>query len=324
MAVARSQNGLTANDRAVIRSVTIPGTDVRVAVRRGAVGDLLVAAAARWHREVEPLRAADGVLDCWGYAERTIRGSATQLSNHASGSALDFRARAHPLGVPAARNYSPAQVAAIHRIVDDAEGALRWGGDYDNPARGGVHGSRPDPMHLEVNLAEAIVAQVLPRFLARSGASAAPGAASASPPPAPLTKDEDAMHIPVRIYRTQDSDTAPVVGRFAEPVNAEAGGGGWFADGLLTVSSQWGWTRVWVTALAADGKNWQPLTRDPKGGDPIADNASVVYPLPPGTRHVTVEGFVQNAPEATGFGGTRPAVAWLARRSPLGAQTPAA
>lgn len=134
-----SQNGLTANDPSLIRSVIIPGTDVRVAVRKGPVGDLLLYAAARWHVEVEPLRAPDGVLDCWGYAARTIRGS-TEVSNHASGSALDLRARAHPLGTDPAKNFTAAQISAIRKIVADCSGFLRWGGDYFG---------RKDGMHIE-------------------------------------------------------------------------------------------------------------------------------------------------------------------------------
>lgn len=148
----RSQNGLSANDRSVIRSELVPGTDVKVAVRVGPVGDLLLWAAARWHREVEPLRAPDGVLDAWGYAERTIRGSSTELSNHASGSALDLRARAHPLGTDPAANFTAAQVAAVRSIVRDARGCLRWGGDYVG---------RKDGMHIETLGTEAEVAAVL-------------------------------------------------------------------------------------------------------------------------------------------------------------------
>jgi peptidoglycan hydrolase-like protein with peptidoglycan-binding domain len=167
--VPTSQNGYTANDRSVIRSATIAGTDVKVAVRTGPAGDLLLYAAARWHREVEPLRAPDGVLDCWGYAERLIRGSSTELSNHASGTALDLRARAHPLGTPTARTYTAAQIAAAHRIIDDCQGALRWGGDYANPARGGVAGARVDSMHVEANAPEARCAQVLAHLTGGGG-----------------------------------------------------------------------------------------------------------------------------------------------------------
>lgn len=133
-----SQNGYTANSQAPIRRARIEGTDVSVGVRRGPAGDLLLHAAARWHREVEPLRAPDGVLDCWGYAPRTIRGSTT-LSNHASGTALDLRARAHPLG--RSGTFRADQVAAIRRILADCRFAIRWGGDY----RG-----RKDEMHIEI------------------------------------------------------------------------------------------------------------------------------------------------------------------------------
>lgn len=146
-----SQNGLSANDPSVIRSVIIPGTDVRVAVRMGPVGDLLLYAAARWHREVEPLRAPDGVLDCWGYAARNVRGS-TDISNHASGSALDLRARAHPLGTDPTANFTPEQISAIRKIIADCHGCLRWGGDYFG---------RKDGMHVEAQGTEQGIAAVL-------------------------------------------------------------------------------------------------------------------------------------------------------------------
>lgn len=146
-----SQNGMSANDPSVIRSVIIPGTDVRVAVRKGPVGDLLLYAAARWHVEVEPLRAPDGVLDCWGYAVRNIRGS-SEVSNHASGSALDLRARAHPLGTDPAANFSPEQISAIRKIVADCSGFLRWGGDYFG---------RKDGMHIEALGTEAGITDLM-------------------------------------------------------------------------------------------------------------------------------------------------------------------
>lgn len=82
-----SQNGWRANDRSVVVTQTVPGTSVRLGVRKGPAGDLLIAAAARWHREVEPLVAGT----CWGYAERKIRGGSA-LSNHASGTAIDLNA----------------------------------------------------------------------------------------------------------------------------------------------------------------------------------------------------------------------------------------
>lgn len=143
-----SQNGYQASPaRENIHTVTVPGTNVKLPVRVGAAGDLLIWAAARWHREVEPLHEGWN----WGWAYRPIRGGGA-LSNHSSGTAIDLNAPAHGLGTPASASFKPAQIAAVRRIVSDAKGALRWGGDYSG---------RTDPMHLEINANEAACAAVL-------------------------------------------------------------------------------------------------------------------------------------------------------------------
>lgn len=172
-----SQNGYSANDRSVIGRYSLPGGEV--ALRAGDVSVVLLWCANRWHETVEPLRWP-GI---WGFAERTIRGSTTVLSNHASGTALDLNAPAHPLGVAAARNFSPGQITSVHQLIDACDGAVRWGGDYDNPARGGVAGSRPDPMHLEINAGGAAVRAVADRIRA--------GAARPTPSPRPRHLLED-------------------------------------------------------------------------------------------------------------------------------------
>lgn len=143
-----SQNGYKANDRSAISTRTIPGTTVRVAVRNGPAGDLLLYAAARWDREVEDI---DQGADDWGYAERPIRGG-TELSNHASGTALDLNATRHPLGQDPSLSFTTVQRTAIRRILSDCRGALRWGGDYIG---------RKDGMHLEVVAPEQRCAEVL-------------------------------------------------------------------------------------------------------------------------------------------------------------------
>lgn len=261
----RSQNSFEANNRALVHSVTIPGTDVKVAVRIGPAGDLLIAAAARWHREVEPLRAKDGVLDTWGYAERTIRGSATTLSNHASGTALDFRARIHPLGTRPSATYTQAQIAAIHRIVTDARGALRWGGDYSG---------RPDSMHLEVVASEAACARVLATFPPSAGMPVQ--VAPAIPLPAPPPEEDD---VDIRISPDQSGDF-----RSAAKVEVGLGTATGYTAAYLTLSSTWGATDFVATALGGDGvviAQWR---------NQIADNGHWPLQLPAGTRTVTVEG----------------------------------
>jgi hypothetical protein len=146
-AIPCSQNGFPANNRSLIETLTAPGTEVQFPVRKGPCGELLMWAAGRWHREVQALVPGT----CWGYAERDIRGS-TEISNHASGTAIDLNAPQHPLGTDPASNYTAAQIAAIRRIVADSDGALRWGGDYVG---------RKDGMHVEINAPEGHVAGVL-------------------------------------------------------------------------------------------------------------------------------------------------------------------
>jgi hypothetical protein len=154
-----AQNGYSANDRSLIVSYDVPGG--RIALRRGPAGELLAEAVRRWHHEVERL-VWPGV---WGYAERPIRGSTTVLSNHAAGLGADCNAPAHPLGTNPAANMTPAEIAAVRRIVAESDGCLRWGGDYTG---------RKDPMHLEIVRDEASCARVLARWRGASAPAVAP------------------------------------------------------------------------------------------------------------------------------------------------------
>lgn len=134
----RSQNGFSANNRALISSYTVKGTSVRLPIRRGSVATVLLYVAQRFHREVEPLRQGW----CWGYAERLVRGGVS-LSNHASGTAIDLNAPFHPLGLY--NTFSGAQQRSIRRILASTKvngrQVVRWGGDYQG---------RKDDMHFEI------------------------------------------------------------------------------------------------------------------------------------------------------------------------------
>lgn len=266
-----SQNGYAANNRGFIRSVVIPGTDVKVAVRKGAAGDLLLYVASRWHREVEPLRAPDGVLDCWGYAERMVRGSSTSVSNHASGTALDFRARIHPLGKRG--TYKPGQVAAIRRILADCRGAIRWGGDYV---------SRADEMHVEVVASEAACARVLAQ-LTSIDHPARPTPTPTPRPALPAEEDDVDLHI------TPDQN-----GQFRAAAKVEAGAGTatGYTKAWITLSSLWGDANFVVTALGSGGPLWQ--WNGGQTGVPfrVETNTHWAVELPAETRTVTVEGSV--------------------------------
>lgn len=146
-----SQNGWPANDRSVISTYTISGTTQKLALRRGPVATVLLYVAAQWHRRVEPIH----VGWCWGYAERPIRGGVV-LSNHASGTAIDLNAPAHPMGVATSKTLSAKQIATIRQIMKECSGLVRWGGEWT---------TRPDAMHFEINGTSAQITALAARLI---------------------------------------------------------------------------------------------------------------------------------------------------------------
>lgn len=98
----------------------------------------------RFDAEVEPITVAHS----WGWAYRPIRGS-SDTSNHASATAIDLNAPAHPLG--AVNTFTSAQRTALRAILRDLGDVVRWGGDY---------AGRKDEMHLEINASAAALATV--------------------------------------------------------------------------------------------------------------------------------------------------------------------
>ena len=134
----KSSNGWPASkDPAVIgvKSYPIPGTSIKIRLAEK-VAPLLVALCADFDKLVEPIDA--GTLDTWGFAFRPIRGQTETLSNHSSGTAIDFSANAHPLGKR--ETFTMEQETIVRQIA--AKYGCRWGGDYK---------IRADEMHFEIN-----------------------------------------------------------------------------------------------------------------------------------------------------------------------------
>jgi hypothetical protein len=113
--------------------LVVDGVSFPPGCKSGPVHVVMSYLAHRLMTEVEP--AGEG---CWGYNYRQNR-NAANLSCHASGTAIDFNAPKHPNGKRG--TFSPAQVAAIERILDDI-GVIAWGGHF--------HGV-PDEMHFEIH-----------------------------------------------------------------------------------------------------------------------------------------------------------------------------
>lgn len=113
--------------------------------RPGDVQTVLDYLCRRFNSEVEKIIVGHS----WGWAYRPIRGSSSGYSNHASGTAIDLNAPAHPLGVSG--TFTTKQRQRVHQILGDLDGAIRWGGDYSG---------RKDEMHFEVNTTAARLAAV--------------------------------------------------------------------------------------------------------------------------------------------------------------------
>jgi hypothetical protein len=173
-----SQNGYPANDPSLIVTVAVPGSKVKLRVRKGAAGQVLTEYASLFDSRVEDIDTAGSDLgdpipaiagagpsrlaDDWGYAERNVRGSGDQVSNHASGTAIDLNATQHPLGVKG--TYTAIQLAALHALLREfidplsGDSVLRAGEDYVN---------RKDGMHVEIVANQAAVARALAAYRQR-------------------------------------------------------------------------------------------------------------------------------------------------------------
>jgi hypothetical protein len=170
--VAASQNGWRANDPTVVSRRQVPGTQIWLTVHNGPAGDLLLEVASRFDRDVRDIDNARGALDDWGYAERPIRGG-VELSNHASGTAIDLNATKWPLSSDPSVNLNSGQIMRVRQIVAAAGGVVRWGGDYTG---------RKDPMHFEINdgRTEADCARALAALRGSGGGGGAGGGSHAT------------------------------------------------------------------------------------------------------------------------------------------------
>ncbi len=117
--------------RAQCVDLKVPGGVLPVAP---ALAPIFLDLAVRFHETVEPLQWPG----CWGWADRTIKGSTT-ISKHAGGLAIDLCAPRHPQGVPAMRTFTRPQITAIGSILARYDGLIEWGGTWDLPDTDGMH-----------------------------------------------------------------------------------------------------------------------------------------------------------------------------------------
>lgn len=114
-------------------------------VRDGDVEVIFDYLCDRYDKEVENIR----VDWSWGWAVRAVRGQTSGYSNHASATAVDVNAPAHPLGVD--NTFSDEEERRVNQILEDLEDVLRWGQNYSG---------RKDGMHFEIDKDSAAVRRV--------------------------------------------------------------------------------------------------------------------------------------------------------------------
>jgi hypothetical protein len=138
--MATSYNGWPASpDKAeigVVASDVFPG-----GAKAGDVTIVLGYVARQLNARVEP--CVDGWN--WGYTYKANVNNPSQLSCHASGTAIDWNAPDHPNG--SSGTFTDAQVGQIYAILDEVQGAVGWLQGYDE-------------MHFEVQVGAADLAQV--------------------------------------------------------------------------------------------------------------------------------------------------------------------
>lgn len=139
-----SQNGWSAAPDLRIRPLIVAGESFSPGVRDDDdVFEVLRYVAEQMHARVEPIVRDDWhQADDWGFYYRPNANDPNSLSNHSSATAIDYNATRHPNGVATSATFTPAQIAEIHKILAECDGAVRWGGDYTRTA---------DAMHFEIN-----------------------------------------------------------------------------------------------------------------------------------------------------------------------------
>ena len=121
----------------------VPGTSKHVTLQKDCL-PLFLCYLADWHHHVMPIDVK-GALGPDGWEYRASRVSAN-LSNHASGTAVDVRYDV--LKADHKRHLTPVQIAAVHKLLDkyvttSGKRVFGWGGDW-------TVGTYCDEMHTEI------------------------------------------------------------------------------------------------------------------------------------------------------------------------------
>lgn len=113
-----------------LQALVVDGEPFSPGVRAGDVHDVLEYVANQVSDRVEPVfKAGWHAADDWGYSYRANTNNPSQLSCHASGTAIDYNATQHPNG--RGGTWSAGEKAEILRILAEVDNVVRvlWGYD---------------------------------------------------------------------------------------------------------------------------------------------------------------------------------------------------
>jgi len=135
MAKNVTQNGWTVINGLDLDSSPVPSTSIIPVpgLRKGDVAKVLLEVGRQFNATVAPLYNPG----CWGYAPAIPIPGSTILSNHGSGTAIDFNAPSFPWKK---RTMTDAQRQACRQIVENLSPVVAWGGDW----------TTVDEMHFEI------------------------------------------------------------------------------------------------------------------------------------------------------------------------------
>lgn len=163
--MATSYNGWPAsadkNEIGVVKFGDAHGFPFPGGVKSGDVFTVLGYVATQLHNRVEPCIGGW----CWGYTYKANVNNPSQLSCHASATAIDWNAPDHPNG--SSGTFTDAQRGTIYAILNEVEGVVGWLEGYDE-------------MHFEIQVSAADLAPVAARLGGGTG-----------PAPIPQPDDED-------------------------------------------------------------------------------------------------------------------------------------
>jgi hypothetical protein len=142
-------------------------------VKGGDVATVLGYVCTQLHYRVEACVAGWD----WGYSYKANVNNPSQLSCHASGTAVDFNAPLHPNG--SGGTFTDSQVGTIYSILNEVQGAVDWLEGYDE-------------MHFEIAVNASTLARIAASLPSGGGPAPEPGP---EPEPEPEEEDDDMYHL---------------------------------------------------------------------------------------------------------------------------------